>query len=570
MKYTISYKNPNTHFIDIGIEVHTHGAESVTLQLPAWRPGRYELGNFAKNVQRFWAEDADGNLLPVRKITKDQWKILTHSAEKIFVFYNYYAFQMDAGSSWLDEHQLYINFINCMLYDPNRLNEPCEVHLDIPDNYIVACSMHQKHKVLLASNFYELVESPMIASDKLEKLSFELNGHHFHLWFMGYWNMDEKKLIKDFERFAEEQINMMGSFPCSQYHFLYQILPYQHYHGVEHLNSTVITLGPAEKMSTREYYENLLGVSSHELFHTWNVIRIKPKEFRPYDFSKENYFDTGFVAEGFTTYYGDLFLVRSGVFSKDWYFKELNKLFERHFENYGRYHSSLSSSSMELWLDGYQKGIPDRKVSIYVKGAIVALMLDLTIRKHTNNKASLDTVMKSLWENFGTSNIGYTQDDIKEVTSTIAGIPMDNFFDRFISGTILIEEQLSDLLENVGCELIKDEPDQVQEKSFGFRTSNTNGWAKVTKICPDSPAEEFLSLEDEIIAVDGRRVVNNLHELLQNKMQVEISVFRNHKLHTIQLKQSEHTYFSKFKIKQLTNSTNKHQKNFEAWLKCRF
>jgi predicted metalloprotease with PDZ domain len=124
-----------------------------------------------------------------------------------------------------------------------------------------------------------------------------------------------------------------------------------------------------------------LGVSSHELFHAWNIIRIRPKEMLPYDFTKENYFRTCFVAEGCTTYYGDLFLKRAGVFSDETYIKELQVYMKRHFENCAHATQSLADSSFDLWLDGYEKGIPNRKVSVYHKGALVALVLDLFSEK---------------------------------------------------------------------------------------------------------------------------------------------------------------------------------------------
>jgi predicted metalloprotease with PDZ domain len=146
----------------------------------------------------------------------------------------------------------------------------------------------------------------------------------------------------------------------------------------------MIVLGPDDE--GEGLYADLLGVSSHELFHAWNIIRIRPKEMLPYDFTKENYFRTCFVAEGCTTYYGDLFLKRAGVFNDETYIKELQVYMKRHFENSAHATQSLTDSSFDLWLDGYEKGIPNRKVSVYHKGALVGIGTGFISQKENQSR----------------------------------------------------------------------------------------------------------------------------------------------------------------------------------------
>ena len=234
----------------------------------------------------------------------------------------------------------------------------------------------------------------------------------------------------------------MNGFPSEKFDFIIHSLPYRHYHGVEHQNSTVLVLGPNTMENKEKYNLDLLGVASHELFHAWNVTRIRPTELMPYDYSKENYYETGFVTEGYTTYYGDLFLVRSGVFDETQYFTELNTIFKRHFENYGRHNLSLTDSSFDLWIDGYKKLLPSRKVSIYVKGATVALILDLTIRKHSSNKFSLDDIMTELWENFGKIEKGYSKQDVYDLIIKYAGPQANAFIEKYYEGILPLENEL--------------------------------------------------------------------------------------------------------------------------------
>jgi predicted metalloprotease with PDZ domain len=452
MQYHIT-PEPAKHLLHIELTIDVPDTATLELQLPAWRPGRYELANYAKNVLRLDAFSDANQLLAVRKLSKDRWLVHPEGAAAVKVRYSYYAHQMDAGNSWVDASCVYINFINCLLYAEDRLEEPCTVHLQLPPNYQVACGMPQpKPGQLAAESYYRLVDSPMIASPDLHHQTYEVDGHRFHVWVQGAVHFDWEQLLNDFRGFTQTQMQLMGGFPCPEYHFLLHALPDKHYHGVEHWNSTVMTLGPAEKIAA-ELYPELVGLASHELFHVWNVIRIRPAELLPYNFSRENYFPTGYVAEGLTTYYGDLFLARSGFFSTAAYLAELNGTLNRHFNTSNGAALSLTESSLDLWLDGYVAGVPGRKVSIYHKGALTALILDLEIRRLTHDARSLDDVVRGLWQRYGQKNIGYSHDDYVALVEEVAGRPLHDYFATCITGTAPLHQRLAAALRHVGCTL---------------------------------------------------------------------------------------------------------------------
>lgn len=568
MIYTISYSNPLSHYIHIELTVTDIRSKKIYLQLPAWRPGRYEIANFAKNIQYVKATDDNGNFLRTRKVSKDRWEVITEKVKALKINYKYYAYQMDAGNSWLDDEQLYINFINCLLYVEERQYEACNVFLKIPDHYKIATGLPLSGpNHLFAKNYYRLVDSPLIASPDIQKYEFEESGVKFFIWIQGKHYLHIDQLIANFRAFTKAQINTFGEFPVTDYHYLIQALPYKHYHGVEHYNSTVITLGPADKLHTPEYLNKLLGICSHELFHTWNVIRIRPEELLPYDFSRENYFETCYVAEGFTTYYGDLYLVRSGVFSKEEFFQELNTLFKRHFDNFGRFNLSVAEASFDLWLDGYSAGVPERKVSVYVKGALIALMLDLKIREHSGGERSLDDVMKTLWLNFGKTYTGYTAQHVRSLCEELTGASFSYFWNEFVEGIIPIEESLNELLDFAGCYLKEAESPAATERLFGFRVSKKETAHVVSLIQPASVAEKLLSLEDEIIAVNGNKVNDKVDDLVEHE-EIELTLFRNNKLKTIMLKSNGERYFRQFLIAQKSDANDKQIRNFEKWLNC--
>ncbi|MEM9830103.1 MAG: M61 family peptidase [Bacteroidota bacterium] len=567
---TISYQKPRQHWLDIELEFSELTEDTTYLQLPAWRPGRYELGNFAKNIQQFSIVDTEGHPLIFRKVAKDRWEVDTSNTDSIQVQYNYYAAEMNAGSTYLDDEQLYINFVNCILYAESQIDCTYQISLQLPDNYEVACGLKKiDAHTLEAPSFYHLAESPLIASPTLTHWQYDVDGHQFHLWFQGKCLLNKDLTINQFRAFTETQIRMMGGFPAKEYHFLYQFLPYPAYHGVEHFNSTVIALGPNEGIvqGSKSYYD-FLGISSHELFHTWNIIRIRPQEMCPYDYTKENYFPTGFIAEGVTTYYGDLFLVRSGVFTKAEYFLELNKLFKRHFENFGRFNHSLVDSSFDLWLDGYSAGIPHRKVSIYVKGALVSLLLDLMLRDWTEQEQSLDTFMRYLWDFFGKQDCGYSLSDLQKLVDDLSGGQIDDYFERFIYGKEPLEIVLNQMLNKVGCRLDIAENALHSEGRFGFRTNKVDQRWLVQRIEPGSVADDHLTLGDEILTVNGTKVQESLEELLARHEQVSLSLIRHYRMHTVELTTREDRYFNVYTIAQRVDATEEERQAFSHWLNC--
>ena len=438
MHYRLSADPVLPDYIAVEARLTNLTTDTVELQLPAWRPGRYELQNFAKNIQRFAITDDAGRPLPFRKITKDRWLVQPNGAAEIVVQYNYYANLINAGSSYISDDTdvsplFYVNPVNLCLYAEGRINDPCTLELDIPADWTVACGLTQTSlHTFYATDFYELVDCPLLAAPALHRIQYEARGVAFSVWVAGRMVFDPARVVRDFQRFSEAQIDIFGEFPETEYHFLTILLPIAHYHGVEHRNSTVLVLGPADE--GEGLYTDLLGIASHELFHAWNIIRIRPQELLPYDFTRENYFQTCFVAEGVTTYYGDHILRRSEVFNEAAYLKELHVTLKRHFENNGRAVQSLLESSWDLWLDGYEKGVPDRKVSVYHKGAIAALILDLHIRQVSDQTRSLDDVMRLIWQRFGKPFVGYTLADYRAITEEVAGESLDWYYEVCIAG----------------------------------------------------------------------------------------------------------------------------------------
>lgn len=494
MEYLIYRTSIPSQYIDIELALAAAAGQTIELQLPAWRPGRYELANYAQKIRSLRVKGTSGENVPLNRLSKDRWSFTAQEEGQYRIQYQYHASQMDAGGSWSDDEQLYINFINLAFQIIGREQEEIAVCLELPEDYKIATALpFSSHCVLKADGFQHLVDSPLIASPNLEHHSYQVNNHRFHLWFQGQVHFDMDVLIQHFTNFSRAQINAFGNFPTDDYHFLFQLLPYSHYHGVEHQFSTVITLGPAKDLGSKALMDRLLGVSSHELYHFWNVCRIRPKELLPYDFSKEAYIDTGIVAEGVTTYMGDLFLWQSGYYADRDYLGILEKLINREFEQFGWKNHSVVESSWDLWLDGYKPGAPDRKVSIYNRGALLSLCLDLMLIR---SESSLSQVMRMMWDNFGQRGLGY---GLKDFQAIIAEEAKDTdvaeaFFAQFVYGTEHLLPTLRDCLASAGISLGEEKRNDF---ASGYGLILDEG-TKVKSVHPHSPAYDKIMVGDMI------------------------------------------------------------------------
>lgn len=462
MNYKFSTLHPSSHFIEIEVTLQNNHLDVVEVQLPAWRPGRYELQNFAKNLQYFRAFDQNGNQLSTKKLTKDRWIVQTSSIETVVFTYNYYANEQNAGSSFLDNSMLYINPINCCVYVEGRIEERVTLQIQGKPNQQVAGGLasvfNEGFHHLEATDFHHLVDSPLMTSEKLQHKVYNVDETPFHIWVAGNIEIPWEKVILDFAKFTKIQIDVFGEFPEKDFHFLLWVLPTPFFHGVEHRNSTMMVLGP-DIQPFEAIYTDLLGLASHELFHAWNICKIRPAELTPYDYTKENYFKTCFIAEGITTFYGDWMLHRSGVFTDSHYLNELETCYRRHFENADNAKQSLLESSYDLWLDGYSKSIPGRKVSVYHKGAIAAQLLNHYL-KNKNGK-SLDDIMKTMWEKYGKTGVGYTYQDYIACCESIAEENLSSYFSECIEGTASLWYATNAMLLSMNLRLIKSEDGKV-------------------------------------------------------------------------------------------------------------
>ncbi len=499
IQYKISCPNPASQFLQIELRFDCQAQERIHLQLPAWRAGRYQIANYAQNLRGFTASNLNGESLPFTKTSKDRWEYLASENTTLLVRYSYWAGKIDAGSAWVDDQQVYVNLVNCCFELLGRSTEPIAVQLDLEDYPHRAVTLTRSEASnWMAENYQILADATVLAAKNLHRETYSVGSTQFHAWFHGDIHFDSTSFINQLQAFSSRMIADFGSFPEPEYQFIFQLLPYPHYHGVEHRRGTVITFGPANSITEAEAMEELLGISCHELYHAWNVCRIRPEELLPYDFSRETYTQAGLVLEGVTTYFGDLYLLKSGVYNLPTYLRHLEKIVQRESQHFGWKNASIEESSIDLWLDGYVQGVQDRKVNIYSHGALICLCLDVQLLKEGS---SLALVMREMWETFGIPFRGYQLADFEKRIADRFAQPekITEFFDAFVRGRADLFPVLEDCLQELGILIGTNETETTVFNALGIQV---NAQQVIQKIHPESIAHMHLMANDRLLSLD--------------------------------------------------------------------
>lgn len=566
MHYEIRGENANHQYLQIEAVFNAEN-DAINIQFPRWRPGRYELGNFAKNVRAFQAFDAEGKTLVCYKTDTHVWRVEGITTSKITVKYEYYATELNAGSTYLSNDLLYVNPVNCLVYILGKENDPCSLQVHPEHRSKYAGTLPENAGLIEASSYHELVDSPFVFSANLSSETYTCNEVQFRVSFIGLNKIPWSRVLHDFKLFTQSMMDDFGQFPTKHFHFINIITPYPHYHGVEHQASTMIVLGPNYKIF-ESYYDELLGVSSHELYHVWNVKSIRSVDLWPYDYSKENLSKMGYLCEGITTYMGDYYLMKSGIWSFEKYLKEWEIVIQKHVDNFGRFNTSLAESSFDTWLDGYVSGVPGKKTSIYNEGAIFAFITDVFIRTKTQGKKSLKNLMRELYEHAYLNNKGVSESEFIETVERIAGDTYRDLFQELIYSRQTFEPHLKDALQQLGLELIYTRnPDPIAAR-LGMKTLNDSGQAKVTSILSNSVAARYgLSIGDKIIALNGFIIQNDFEHWMKHFEDEDLYIIANRqgRIAEINIPIEELNHYAKVRIETLKNLDSNTENLLVQW-----
>ena len=428
--YTISWTDPNERQYDIAISF-TAPADHPRLTLPAWRPGRYLIQNYAANLSRCTAADLGGDQVKIEKDGKSSWRVFAQAGAPITVTYRYYAGVLDGGSSFLDENEAYFNGSNLFMMVEGLRDAESRLSIAAPAEWRIETQLPREDaNTFIARDYDHLVDSPVLAAPRLTRHSFNESGAVIHLIFIGSEQIDTDLFLDPVRAIVREQARMFGGLPIREYRFLTHVS--DQWHGVEHEASCSIIAKRSDLLGARSGdpgYDHFLSICSHEFFHLWNAKRILPASFAPYDYSTETLTRLLWVMEGVTSYYGELTLVRAGLWDESRYLTHLASEIETLENLPGRETLSLSEASFDAWLQNDMHDRANALISFYNKGEVVSALLDLMIRQESMGAKSLDDVMMLLWRD----QKPLDEDGFERAVASICDVGA--FFDRYVRGT---------------------------------------------------------------------------------------------------------------------------------------
>lgn len=566
--YRLGWEQPNSHYFHIEMTVEDSKDQSVDFRIPDWRPGRYMVQHFAKDVVQFQAVDGSGKALKARKIDKVTWRVERGGAKKITAKYKYYAHQLDAGASYLDDVEAYFNPIACFMYIPGKEMLPVTLKIDKPADWRVATPMDfdEKKGVFAIGNYHDFADSPFLISPSFKLLSFEYKGATYELAFQGEANFDEKKVVEDVKKVVADLVDMMQNTPFKRYLFMYHLLPYRFGHGVEHKNSTSIVSGPAD-FDNERFYRGFLGVTSHEFFHAWNVERIRPAGIFHPDYSQPNFTTLLWVSEGMTSYYGGLAMMRTDLTKKDSYLSGWARTIQGYKNNPGYGVNSVSDISWETWSNSFGAP-PNTSYSFYSMGNILGMLLDLEIRHLTENNKSLDDVFRYLNKEYAQKDRGVPDGDFLKAINKVSGKDFSDFFARYVDGTEEID--WNKYLNYAGLKLEEKKGKDSPGVFLGIGTRGDDKQTTISNVTPHSPtAKAGLDQDDILIALDSRRAHRENLDALLKKYQpgdkIKVTVLRREQLRDFEVELAE-ARNDDFKIVEIEEPNELQAKILKSWL----
>ncbi len=531
--YRIVAARPEAHLFRVSCTVERPDPRGQQFALPAWSPGSYLIREYARHVVSISAWSGSR---PVRlkKLVKDTWRAEPVQGS-LRVDYEVYAWDLSVRGAHLDPTHGFFNGPSVFLRAVGHEKSACELEVEAPAGaryrgWRVATAMQRKRARAWgfgsyeAAGYDELIDHP-VEMGHFDVGRFRAGGVPHEFVLSGRHRADLARICRDLKRVCEQHLRFFGArAPMDRYVFLGTAVG-EGYGGLEHRASTALMFSrndlPRRGVADQgERYRRFLGLCSHEYFHTWNVKRIKPAAFTPYDLQHESYTTLLWAFEGLTSYYDDLALVRCGLMSRKDYLETLGRTITELLRTPGRRRQSVAESSFDAWIKYYRQdeNSPNAIASYYGKGSLVGLCLDLLIRGRTRGARSLDDVMRALWERHGAGGKGVGEDGVDRVAEEVSGLKLKPYLDSWVRSTA--ELPLKDLLATHGVEMQLREAESSEDKggtparapigkraALGIRSRAEGKDALVTHVLEGGAAMEAgIAAGDVIVAIDGLRM----------------------------------------------------------------
>lgn len=543
--YRIEVADAHAHLFRVTLTL-AQPAREQRLSLPAWIPGSYLVREFARHLSGLQATQG-GRPVPLQQLDKATWLARCDGRAALAVQYLVYAYDTSVRTAFLDAHRGFFNGTSVFLRVHGREAEPHQVELrSLPKGWKVATAL-EPQKVdargqgrYEAADYDELVDHPVELGD-FWRGEFKAGGVPHEFVVAGALpDFDGERLLADARRICEAAIGFWHGKKktfLKRYVFMLNAVD-DGYGGLEHRASTALIAARRDlpqrgKRDLSDGYVTLLGLISHEYFHTWNVKRLRPAEFARYDYTQENYTELLWFFEGFTSYYDDVLLLRAGLIDETRYLKLVAKTVSGVLASPGRLVQSVAQASFDAWVKYYRtdENTPNSTISYYTKGALVGLALDLTLRQEGHG--TLDDVMRLLWERSDGGPI--SEADIAEVLAQVGGRSYEREMRAWVHGTD--DPPWQALLARAAVDWHQQAPTVAQRLGLRVSESALTG-VKVTHVMRGGAAEAAgLAAGDEIVGVEGWRVrrLDELPRLVPPGGALQLLVARDQRLHELSL-----------------------------------
>jgi predicted metalloprotease with PDZ domain len=568
ISYEVNVASLSGHLFQVSLQIEHPEETGQILRLPAWIPGSYMIRDFAKNIVTISAQDPSGLPLIVEKIDKQSWQIQP-CIGRLTIDYSVYAFDLSVRGAYINDEMAFFNGTNMFLAVQGQTEQACAVHLIKPkdsalDHWQVATTMPTTQQAthefgdFWASNYQELIDHPVLLGE-FDILPFSTPHHDFELILAGGHQADTERMVQDLQKICQHHLTFFGDAPPFKTYQFITLLTDNAFGGLEHISSTALMYSRNslpdinDRQIMPDGYQVFLSLCSHEFFHTWHVKRIKPLGLADASLSTEAYTEQLWIYEGFTSYFDDLSLLRCGLIDQTAYLKIVAQSITRLIRNQGRFKQSITESSFDAWTKFYKQdeGAINHIVSYYNKGAILAMCLDLLIRKKSYGQSSLDDVMAYLWQQHGKTAIATTKDVVQKICREQLHLDMDDFFTcalyttQELPFTALLQDfgvkaqlysRLS--LDDKGGTANNEIPSPASKIDFGAQLKAQEIGAKVLQVSQDSAAyRSGVQVHDIIIALGLWQISKeNLQKQLDRLApgeQVALTLLRDKKVKTL-------------------------------------
>jgi predicted metalloprotease with PDZ domain len=475
--YTVRIADPDSHFLEVEASVPADGRSAIELMMPTWSPGYYRVERYAERVDRFAARDAAGHALAVEMPKPNRWRVQTGGVQSVVVSYRVFCNQQSVTTNYVGGDYAVLNGAPTFVTLAGAPPRPHDVRLDLPPRWSRAMTgldegPDRQANHFRASDYETLVDSPIIAGNPVVREFRVADVPHYLVGIGEVDGWDADAAARDLARYVAEVRRFWGFLPYTKYDFLLAFR--RGGGGLEHKNSTLSTVAvrPGSPWPA-------IGLLAHEYFHLFNVKRLRPIELGPFDFEHPPSPRSLWIAEGVTSYYSELLLERSGLRTRDDYFRALSRVIGELQHAPGRLLQSVEQSSLDVWNNSNSGVSPNAStVSYYTKGHVLGLLLDAKIRRATDGRRSLDDVMRSAYERFGGAR-GYTPDDFRGVAEAVAGVDLREWFRANVASAQ--ELSYDDLLECFGLRFIDAPPGgswtiELRPDQTSVQARNMNAW----------------------------------------------------------------------------------------------